>query len=518
MLFDQIAATSELVAATSSRSAKRDLLAELLRLAEPDEIEVVVGFLVGEPRQGRIGVGWRTLAAAAQEPAAQATLEVRQVDDVLTRLAGLSGPGSGAERSRLLGELLGRATAREGAFLARLVGGELRQGALGGVMADAIATAASVPTTVVRRAVMLGGQLDVTARAALVGGRAALEAVGLVVGRPLQPMLASTAASVAEAVAELGEASVEWKLDGIRVQVHRDGERVRIWTRNLNEITDRLPGVVDVVRSFPAERLVLDGEALGFDAEGRPRLFQDSVSWREGDGPSDGAASGGTDSEAAPGLRPFFFDLLHLDGADLVDHPLAERRALLEQVSGRWAVPGSLTADPAEGEAVLAEALAAGHEGVVAKAASSPYEAGRRGKSWRKVKPVHTLDLVVLAVEWGHGRRQGWLSNLHLGARGAQGEFVMVGKTFKGMTDELLRWQTERFLALAEREEHWDGPRTGVVWVRPEQVVEIAVDGVQRSTRYPGGVALRFARVVRYRHDKPADQADTIETVQALLA
>jgi DNA ligase-1 len=526
MLFDQIAATSELVAASASRSAKRDLLAELLRQAEPDEIEPVVGFLIGEPRQGRIGVGWRTLAAAAQEPAEMATLEVRQVDDVLTRLAGLSGPGSGTARSQLLGELLSRATAREGAFLARLVGGELRQGASSGVMADAIAAAASVPATVVRRAVMLGGQLDLTARTALVGGRAALEAVGLVVGRPLQPMLASTSASVAEAVTELGAASVEWKLDGIRVQVHRNGDDVRIWTRNLNEITDRLPGVVDVVRSFPAERLVLDGEALGFDAEGRPRLFQDSVSWREGgdatdsttDGTTDGTASSGTDAEAAPGLRPFFFDLLHLDGEDLVDHPLAERRALLEQVTDSWAVPGRVTSDPADGEAVLAEALAAGHEGVVAKAASSPYEAGRRGKSWRKVKPVHTLDLVVLAVEWGHGRRQGWLSNLHLGARDAHGELVMVGKTFKGMTDELLRWQTERFLALAEREEQWDGPRTGVVWVRPEQVVEIAVDGVQRSTRYPGGVALRFARVVRYRHDKPADQADTIETVQALLA
>ena len=516
MFFDEVAATSELVAATSSRSAKRDLLAALLRLARPEEIEPVVGFLVGEPRQGRIGVGWRTLAAAAQEPAPDATLEVLQVDEVLTRLAGLSGPGSGTARSALLADLLGRATAREAAFLTRLVGGELRQGALSGVMADAIAAAAEVPATVVRRAVMLGGQLDVTARLALAGGRAALESVGLVVGRPLQPMLASTATSVADAVTELGEASVEWKLDGIRVQVHRDGDEVRIWTRNLNEITDRLPGVREVVRSFPADRLVLDGEALGFDAEGRPRLFQDSVSWREGaEVPDDVGAEGAEAVES--GLRPFFFDLLHLDGEDLVDHPLAERRALLERVAGSWAVPGRLTSDPAEGDGVLADALAAGHEGVVVKGAASPYEAGRRGKSWRKVKPVHTLDLVVLAVEWGHGRRRGWLSNLHLGARGADGDFVMVGKTFKGMTDELLRWQTERFLSLAESEEPWDGPRTGVVQVRPEQVVEIAVDGVQRSTRYAGGVALRFARVVRYRHDKAAAEADAIETVQALL-
>ncbi|MHB1137413.1 MAG: ATP-dependent DNA ligase [Microthrixaceae bacterium] len=516
MLFDEVAATSDLLGATSSRSAKRDLLAALLRLAGPEEIEPVVGFLVGAPRQGRIGVGWRTLAAAAQEPAVDAVLTVDDVDAALTRHAGLGGPGSAGVRSSELGSLLARATAREASFLTRLVGGDLRQGALTGVMTDAIAAAAEVPATAVRRAVMLGGQLDVTARRALTGGRAALEEVRLEVGRPLQPMLASTAASVAAAVEEVGTSSVEWKLDGIRIQVHRRGEEVRVWTRNLNEITDRLPGVVDAVRSLPVDAAVLDGEALGFDATGRPRLFQDSLSWREGDDvPTDGSA--GT-ADVPSGLRPFFFDLLHLDGEDLVDHPLAQRRDLLEQVAGAWAVPARRTADPAEGEQVLADALAAGHEGVVVKAAGSRYEAGRRGKSWRKVKPVHTLDLVVLAVEWGNGRRQGWLSNLHLGARDPAGGFVMVGKTFKGMTDDLLRWQTERFLSLAEREEPWSGPRTGVVHVRPEQVVEIAVDGVQRSTRYPGGVALRFARVVRYRQDKPAVEADSIDSVRRMLA
>ncbi|MCB0962811.1 MAG: ATP-dependent DNA ligase [Acidimicrobiales bacterium] len=506
MLLAEVVATSAAVAAESGRSAKRDALAELLARLEPDEIEPAVGFLTGEPRQGRIGVGWRTLQAAERPPAATPTVTIAELDAALTALAGLAGPGSGTARLELVGDLLGRATAPEARFLARLLGGELRQGANAGVMTDAVARAADVPATVVRRAVMLGGRLDVVARLALVEGRAALEEVGLEVGRPLQPMLASTAGSVTEALAELGTAAVEWKLDGIRIQVHRDGDDVAVYTRNLNDITERLAEVVDIVRGLPAQRLVLDGEALVVDpATGRPVAFQDTASRVSAD-------------DARPqAVQPFFFDVVHLDGRDLVDEPLAARRDLLAEATGEWRIPGSITDDPATGEAVLASALAAGHEGVVVKGVDSAYEAGRRGKAWRKVKPVHTLDLVVLAAEWGHGRRTGWLSNLHLGARTDDG-FAMVGKTFKGLTDELLAWQTERFLALAEREERWDGPRTGVVWVRPEQVVEIAVDGVQRSTRYPGGVALRFARVVRYRDDKVPDEADTIDAVRALLA
>ena len=502
MLFAEVAATSAAVAATSSRSAKRDALAVLLRQLDGPEVQPVVAFLVGAPRQGRIGIGWRTISSARRAPADAPTLTITEVDDTLSALSVLGGPGSGGVRQELLGRLFARATPDEASFLARLLGGELRQGSLAGVMTDAVASAAEVPLPVVRRAVMLGGSLEVVASVALADGRPGLEAIGLEPGRPLQPMLASTASSVTEAVDAIGRASVEWKLDGIRIQVHRTGDQVRVWTRNLNEITDRLPSVVEAVRDMPIHAAVLDGEALSFDPSGRPQLFQDSVS-------------------AAPaGLQPFFFDILHLDGTDLIDEPLTERQDHLERVAGPWRIPGAVTdvADVAEG--VLADALDAGHEGVVVKAANSRYDAGRRGKGWRKVKPVHTLDLVVLAVEWGHGRRQGWLSNLHLGARSADGDgFVMVGKTFKGLTDDLLRWQTERFLALAvdPGSTMADDP-DGVVHVRPEQVVEIAVDGVQRSTRYPGGVALRFARVIRYREDKRAEQADLLSAVQDLLA
>ncbi|UDY34318.1 ATP-dependent DNA ligase [Dermatobacter hominis] len=473
-------------------------------------------------------MGWRTLQAAADgvpDPATAPTLEVLDVDRAFSELAVLQGPGSTLERRRLVGELVGRATAPERDLLFGLIGGELRQGALAGVMVDAVAVAAEVPATAVRRASMLGGRLDEVAVAALMGGREALAAVHLEVGRPLQPMLASTAASVGEAVAELGDASVEWKLDGIRVQAHKAGDDVRVWSRNLNDITDQVPGVVAAVAALPAGRAVLDGEALVIGADGRPAAFQDTASGRAVEAPD-------PTGPAIRGLRPFFFDLLHLDGRDLVDEPLAVRRLELERVAGEHAVPAVATTDGAAAEAALADALAAGHEGVVVKSSLSPYEAGRRGKAWRKVKPVHTLDLVVLAVEWGHGRRAGLLSNLHLGARRAEdgeggdgGEgspFVMVGKTFKGMTDELLRWQTEHFTALAVDDDvarqASDDPDLGpgVLAVQPVQVVEIAVDGIQRSTRYAGGIALRFARVVRYRDDKDADQADTVAAVRAL--
>ncbi|MBX3313042.1 MAG: ATP-dependent DNA ligase [Actinobacteria bacterium] len=505
MRFVEVAETSDLLGATSARSAKTQLLADLLRRTPPDEVEAVVGFLTGDLRQGRVGIGWRTLQSASdgRTPASAPTITVGEVDALVTELAGLSGPGSSLARNRLLADLFERTTEAESAFLFRLFAGDLRQGALAGVMTDAVAKAADVPLAAVRRAVMLGGRLDEVARTAIAAGREGLDAIGLAVGRGLQPMLASTAASTDEAVADLGTAVVEWKLDGIRVQVHRDGDDVRVFSRNLNDITDRVPQVVEVARSLPAGSFVLDGEALVVDADGRPALFQDTAS-----------GSGGS-------LRPHFFDLLHLDGTDLVDEPLAERRARLTDLAGSWQVPGTVTDDPATAADVLRDALAAGHEGAVVKGASSPYEAGRRGKAWRKVKPVHTLDLVVLAVEWGYGRRTGWLSNLHLGARaaGADAErpFVMVGKTFKGLSDDLLRWQTERFLDLAETFEHGPDARHGTVVVRPEQVVEVAVDGVQRSTRYPGGVALRFARVVRYRDDKAPDDADPIDAVRALL-
>ena len=506
MLFADVVATSSVVGATASRSAKAEALADLLRRADPREVPAIVGFLIGEPRQGRVGVGWRSVAGAAAHPSPHPSLTVADVDHALATLAGLGGPGSGTARTALLHDLLGRATEPEAAFVARLLGGEVRHGALAGVVTDAVAQAAGVPASVLRRAVMLGGDLGRTAEVALTEGRAALEATTLEVGRPVQPMLASTASTVAEAVAAIGHSSVEWKLDGIRIQVHRNGTDVAVYTRNLNDITARLPEVVAVARDLPAESLVLDGEALVVDDTGRPVMFQDT------------AGRLGADGERAEAVLPHFFDVLHVDGRDLIDLPLADRLAELERVAGTHQIPGTSTTDPATAEAVLEAALDAGHEGVVVKDLASPYLAGRRGKAWRKVKPVHTLDLVVLAAEWGYGRRTGWLSNLHLGARADDGPgFVMVGKTFKGLTDELLRWQTERFLALAEREERGTGPQTGVVWVLPEQVVEIALDGVQRSTRYPGGVALRFARVLRYREDKDAADADTLSAVTALL-
>jgi DNA ligase 1 len=533
MLLAEVVEVSRRVAATAARSGKIAALAELLRRLEPDEVEPAVGFLVGEPRQGRIGVGWATisgrladwraarpeemgggrahrLSTTADEVVPPAVtggdappggLTVGELDRALTDLAGTTGSGSVRERRLIIDGLLDRAIPAEGDFIADLLTGGLRQGALEGVMAEAVAKAADVPATVVRRACMLAGDLGHAAAVALAGGRAGLEAIGLEVLRPVQPMLASTAADVGEALAGLGPASVEWKLDGIRLQVHKQGDEVRIFTRNLNDITERMPEVVDIVRRLPAASVVLDGEALTLTDEARPQPFQETMS-----------RVGRRTGEPVGTVTPHFFDCLHLDGEDLLDRPLLERLAALERVAGPWRIPGEVTDDPAAAAEVLRAALAAGHEGVVVKGAQSAYEAGRRGKSWRKVKVARTFDLVVLGAEWGHGRRKGWLSNLHLGARDpGRGEFVMVGKTFKGLTDATLAWQTERFLEL-------ETGREGItVFVRPEVVVEIALDGVQTSTRYPGGIALRFARVKRYRDDKSPAEADTIGTLRSLL-
>ena len=502
MLLATIVSTSQRVAATSSRRDKTAALADTLAELEIAEIETAVGFLVGEPRQGRIGVGWATLAPLTPPSADRSTLSLADVDSRLDDLAALEGPGSGDQRARLLTDLLTRATPQEDQFIRRLLGGELRQGALAGVMTDAVARAAGVPASAVRRAAMLSGDLGRAAHLALTEGRPALDRVGLELLRPVQPMLASTADSVRSAVEEIGRASVEWKLDGIRVQVHRRGRDVAIFTRNLNEVTDRLPEVVEMVRGLSPDRFVLDGETIGLTDDAGPRRFQDTASRFGRENPDDHEYR----------LEALFFDLLHLDGTDLLDDPLEDRRQALSELVGRHVVPGIITDDGTEAEEMLDEALARGHEGVMVKAADSLYHAGRRGKSWRKVKPVKTLDLVVIAVEWGSGRRLGKLSNIHMGARDAEtGEFVMVGKTFKGMTDQMLAWQTERFTDLKTHEEGH------VVHVRPEQVVEIALDGVQSSTRYPGGVALRFARVKGYRPDKSSGDADTIDTVRAML-
>ena len=502
MLLSEVVATSAAVTSTASRSAKVAALADLLRRLDHDEVEVVVAALTGESRQGRIGIGWATVAALDVPAATEATLTVAALDQALDELAATAGPGSQAQRASRLRALMAAATEPEQHFVGRLLLGELRQGALEGVVADAVAKAAGVPLAAVRRAAMLAGDLPSVAAVALAHGGEGLEAIGLQVGRFVQPMLAAPGEAVADAMpAHGGPALVEQKLDGARLQAHRRSDGVRLFTRNGNEVTSRLGAVADLVRSLPCTSVVLDGEVLGLAEDERPDRFQDTMS-----------RFGRQTGEHGATLTVRFFDCLHLDGEDLLDQPLSARAAALEALAPAWRVLGVTTADPAEAEAFLAASLAAGHEGVVVKDLTSAYEAGRRGGAWRKVKPVRTLDLIVLGVEWGSGRRRGWLSNLHLGARDpAGGPPIMVGKTFKGLTDELLRWQTA---ALLEREV---GRDRHTVLVRPELVVEIALDGAQLSTRYPGGVALRFARVRRYRDDKTAADADTIDAVRALL-
>ncbi|MFC7490424.1 MULTISPECIES: ATP-dependent DNA ligase [unclassified Knoellia] len=524
-----VEATDALVA-TGSRTAKTEVLAAVLRDLGPDEAEAAVGLLLGAIRQGSIGLGYRTVLAArdATTPATQAQLSIGDVDAVLDTIAGLGGSGSVGTRNAALASLFERATVVEQDYLVRALTGEMRTGALEGVLTDGLARAVGLPLADVRRAVMLSGSLSGTVKLALASPEA-LADVGLAVLTPVQPMLASTAADVAAAMAVTGEASVEHKLDGARIQVHRSGSDVRVFTRSLADITARVPEIVEVALGLPVESIILDGETLMLDDDGSPRPFQDTMS------------RFGSDEKRADVIReqvlaPRFFDVLHVDGEDLIDRPLSERLAVLGRVAPACRIAGEVTTDPVVADRIAADALAAGHEGVMVKGVDTIYAAGRRGKHWVKVKPVHTYDLVVLGVERGSGRRKGWLSNLHLGARDPAGEFgpaggfVMVGKTFKGLTDELLRWQTETFPEYAVDDNGW------VLMMRPEIVVEIAIDGVQRSSRYPGGVALRFARVKRYRVDgaptataaspvggalagdpKPASEADTIQSLRALL-
>jgi len=484
----EVAATSAAVAATSARRGKVTLLAECLRGLGSEETAAGAAYLAGELRQRQIGVGWASLRELPS-PATEPSLTVAGVDATLDEIGRTTGPGSQAAKKAMLGALFAAATGEEQQFLSRLLIGEVRQGALLGVLTDAIAVAAGRPPAEIRRALLLAGDLKLVAVEALHGD---LSRIHLTVGQPLAPMLAQPATSVEEAIGKICPAAVDVKLDGIRVQVHKSGGDVAVFTRSLDDITARVPEVVARARALPVAGAILDGEALGLDADGRPLLFQDTVR-------RDGV------------LRPYFFDLLHLDGRDLIDAPARERFAALDLVVPPESRIGRRIVDsPAEAQDAFDAALAAGQEGIVVKDLDSAYDAGRRGGAWLKVKPRHTLDLVVLAAEWGHGRRRGWLSNLHLGARDPDGGYVMLGKTFKGLTDETLRWQTEKFRQIAVREDDW------TVYLRPEVVVEIAFDGVQRSTRYPGGLALRFARVIRYREDKTVAEADTIDTVRKI--
>ncbi len=506
MLLSDLVDTSTAVAATRSRKAKIAAIAERLAQAGMDELPVVTAYLGGTILQRRTGVGWRGLSSLP-EPAAEPSLSALEVHESLDRLATMTGAGSQELRTSGVRDLFARMTAEEQRWLRGVMTGNVRQGALDALVQEAIAAAAGVQPGAVRRAAMLAGGTVPIVVPAMTGGEAALAEIGLEVGRPVLPMLASTAPDVGTAVAKAGGApgtpvAVDTKLDGVRIQVHRRGDEIVVATRSLDDITTRLPEVVEVVRSLPGGDLVLDGEAIAMDDRGRPRPFQETASR--------------TAMSAGVAVSPYFFDVLHAGGRDLLDAPGIERLEILDTlVPEEQRVPRLVTDDPVAAEAFAQDALARGHEGVVVKSLSVAYAAGRRGSGWVKVKPVHTLDLVVLAVEWGSGRRAGWLSNIHLGARDPDsGGFVMLGKTFKGMTDEMLAWQTERFTELAVAPETMRD--SYVVPVRPEQVVEIAFDGLQRSTRYPGGLALRFARVVRYRDDKSADEADTIETVRAM--
>jgi ATP-dependent DNA ligase I len=525
MLLDNVVRTSAAVAATGGRLAKISLIADLLTSVPAAEIEVAASFLSGDLTQRQIGVGYAALsdlmggygpgAASGALPAAVAEpqLTLSETDQILGDIGARAGQGSQAERRRLLGGLLSRATESERGFLVRLLAGDLRQGALDGVMTDAIARAAGVPGAEVRRAHQLSGSLAATAATALTArpGRAAeaLRAVVLQVGQPVRPMLAASAPTVSAAMERTSPAAVEWKIDGIRVQVHRDGSVVRVFTRTLDDITHRVPELAAAGLRLAAATAVADGEAVALRPDGRPHPFQVT---------SARAASQSAATDSVP-LTLFLFDLLQLDGQSLVDAPASERFARLAAAApAELVIPRLVTSDVAAAEEFFAAAISRGQEGVVIKSLDAPYGVGRRGSEWIKVKPRHTLDLLVLGAEWGHGRRQGWLSNLHLGARDpVTGGTVMLGKTFKGLTDALLRWQTERLLELADPPQGEAAPsRRGVVRVRPELVVEIAFDGVQASTRYPGGVTLRFARVLRYRPDKSPADADTIDTIRAL--
>jgi DNA ligase 1 len=555
VLLSEVVDVSAAVAATPARNAKIEQIAALLALVPPGEVAVAVAFLSGELLQGQIGVGYaavgemlRTPGAAGPDPGAgtgargddasvdaiageagpppvpgAATLTLTDVDAAFGAIGAVTGPGSQAGRRGLLTELFARATQREREFLVRLLAGDLGQGALEGVMTDAVAKAAGVPADEVRRAHQLGGSLPEVARAAL-GGTSrsadrALEALRgftLRVGRPVRPMLAASAPDIAAALDRISPAATEWKIDGIRIQVHRSGRDVAVFTRTLDDITARVPEIAEAAMSLSVSDVVLDGEAVALTPDGRPRPFQVTAARTASQGDV------GRQREQTP-LTPFLFDLLYLDGADLIDAPASARHRQLSEVApAALLTPRIVTADPVAAGAFLASAIARGHEGVVLKSLDSPYRAGRRGSEWIKVKPRHTLDLVVLAAEWGHGRRRGVLSNLHLGARDPEsGGLVMLGKTFKGLTDEMLAWQTTRLLGLADPARPWPEGEDrreahGVVWVRPELVVEVAFDGVQASRRYPGGLALRFARVLRFRPDKSPAEADTIDAVRAI--
>lgn len=508
-LFAHLVATSRRVAATRARLSKVRELSGFLESLPPAEIHTAVHYLSGQTPQGRIGIGYSALEPAARDaPAVAATLSIGEVDRRLALLVHIKGAGAAARRVEILRDLFSQATPEEREFLTRLLLGDLRQGALGGVMLDAIATAARLPVQAVRRAAMYAKSLGAVAEAALAQGLDALDKFQLELFSPVSPMLAQTAADVSEALVELdGEAAFEWKMDGARIQVHKGGDDVRIYTRGLNEVGGAVPEIVEAVRGFAPDIVVLDGEAIAFDPSGRPHPFQ--VTMRRF-----GRRLNVQALRAELPIRAFFFDCLRLEEASLADRATRERvQALARAVAPEMRMPRLVTSSESEASGFYDAALAAGHEGLMAKSLLAPYEAGNRGAAWLKIKRAHTLDLVVLAAEWGHGRRTGKLSNLHLGALDRQtGHYVMLGKTFKGLTDAMLAWQTRQLLSREIRRD------AGTVYVRPELIVEVAFSDLQASPRYPGGLALRLARVKRYRDDKRAEDADTMDSVRRIYA
>jgi DNA ligase-1 len=504
MLLATVVETSQRVADTTKRLEKIDLLARLIRQLSPEEIEIVVLFLSGQTRQGRIGIGYASLRDALQPPAVNPSLQILDVDASLEAITATSGSGSQRRRTELLQTMFARATEAEQKFLTGLLMGELRQGALEGIMVEAIAKASGLAPERVRRAAMMAGDIARVARAALEQGEAGLTQYDVQLFRPIQPMLAQSAGDVPEALACIGEAALEYKMDGARVQVHKSGDEVRIYSRSLKDVTPAVPEIVEAVRALPAKDLILDGEAISLLPGGRPQPFQ--ITMRRFGRKLDVERM----RQELP-MTPFWFDLLYLNGGALLDEPQSRRFAALAELSSEHLIPHTVATDAQAADEFLKQALERGHEGIMAKAIDAKYAAGARGQSWVKVKRARTLDLVILAAEWGNGRRKGWLSNLHLGARDTQkGGFAMLGKTFKGLTDEMLAWQTQELLRLEI------GRDSYTVFVKPELVVEIAFNEIQVSPRYASGLALRFARVKSYRTDKTAGEADTFETVQRL--
>lgn len=507
MLLSVPVATSRAVAQTSRRLTKIGAIAEVLREATPEEVPLVVAWLSGQMRQSKPGIGYAAIRSAAAAPAEVPTLSISETDSILEAIAGTQGRGSEGRRHELLRDLFRRATEAEQQFLTGLITGELRQGALEGLMIEAVAKAYNLAPDRVRRAAMLAGDPARVAQSIAERGRDALDEYNIQLLRPVQPMLAQTAETVGEALRDLGETALEWKLDGARVQVHRSGDEVRVYTRNLNDVTPAVPEVVEHVRTLPVRELILDGEVISLLPDGRPQPFQMTMR-------RFGRRLEVDRLRADLPLQTFWFDLLYAENGPLIDEPQRERFATMQRIIPSPAVvPNLITADVEEAIRFADDAVERGHEGVMAKAPDAAYAAGARGQSWLKVKQARTLDLVILAAEWGNGRRQGSLSNLHLGARNtASGAFVMLGKTFKGLTDEMLAWQTQELLKLEVARDAY------TVYVEPRIVVEIAFNEIQASSRYPGGLALRFARVKRYRTDKSAAAADTFETVQSIAA